>query len=52
VVRLKLPKKVIDPNNGEQYTGNMDIAIEFNSSGFKHGISKERCCFNRLIMLL
>jgi hypothetical protein len=24
-----------------EYTGNMDIAIEFNPSAFKHGTSKE-----------
>ena len=29
------------PNNGEKYTGNRDIALEFNSSAFKHGISEE-----------
>jgi len=32
---------VIDPYCGEQYTGNVDIAIEFNPSAFKHGISEE-----------
>jgi len=31
----------LTPNNGEKYTGNMDIALEFNSSAFKHGISEE-----------
>jgi hypothetical protein len=32
---------MIDHYSGEYYTGNMAIAIEFNPSAFKHGISEE-----------